>query len=136
MTPPPQQPYQPYGHGVASTFVRCSSCGYDLSGTAIGGSCPECGADVATSLRQSGGGNARTSGYAVGALVCGILSFVVCGLIGVVAIVLYFPAMNEVKAGKAGGPSKGFAIAGLVTGIIALGLTVLALGFVLLMGFA
>src|SRR5262245_7303604 len=29
--------------------IRCSQCKYDLSGTAVGGKCPECGTEVAAS---------------------------------------------------------------------------------------
>jgi hypothetical protein len=35
---------------VSPTTVRCIQCQYDLSGTAVGGSCPECGTRVQESI--------------------------------------------------------------------------------------
>jgi hypothetical protein len=132
----PLDPPQQFAPPVIASAVRCVSCGYDLSGTAIGGTCSECGAEVARSLRPAGA-LARTSGFAIGSFVCGILSVVlgwctVVGLIGIVAIALYFPAMKEIESGACGGSSKGLAVAGLVLGIIGtvLGTTCLGLMFV------
>lgn len=132
MTTSPTQPMT----GVAPSSVCCISCGYDLSGTAIGGHCPECGADVAQSLRPHTTGP-RTSGFAIASFVCGVLSLVLAacipfGLLGIVAIVLYFPAIKEVDRGTAGGPSRGFAIAGLVTGSIGTVFNATCLGFFVL----
>jgi len=72
----------------------------------------------------------RTSSYAIASLVCGLVGFASCPLVGVVAIGLYFPAMSEVYAGVCGGPSKGFAIAGLVMGIINVVITLMIVAFI------
>lgn len=37
----------------ADTALRCVDCGYDLSGTAVGGQCPECGLPVTKSVAMS-----------------------------------------------------------------------------------
>jgi hypothetical protein len=138
---PPVDPLEPLPPPLSSppviaSAVRCVSCGYDLSGTAIGGTCSECGAEVARSLRPAGAA-VRTSGFAIASFVCGILAVMLAacapmGLVGIVAIGLYFPAMKEVNSGSVGGSSKGFAIAGLVMGIIGAVLGATCLGFVLI----
>ena len=133
MDPLEPMPAPPPVQSVSSSAVTCLSCGYDLSGTAVGGTCPECGAAVEQSIRRVQNAGARTSGFAIASFVCGLLAliFSACfplGFLGVVAIALYFPSMKEVNAGTVGGSSKGFAVAGLVMGIIAtvLGFTCLA----------
>jgi len=81
---------------------------------------------------QSYQANITTSGYATASLICGILSFVICAVLGVVAIVLYFPAMNDVRSGRAGGPSKSFAIAGLVLGLASIAINIIVIGVLVL----
>lgn len=34
----------------ATAKINCTQCGYDLTGTAVSGKCPECGTDVAASI--------------------------------------------------------------------------------------
>lgn len=38
---------------IQRTCVACTACGYDLSGTAVGGACPECGRSVILSLPRT-----------------------------------------------------------------------------------
>lgn len=79
---------------------------------------------------QPGG---QTSTKAIVALVLGIVSFFVCGLIlSIPAIILAQSARREIDAsgGRIGG--RGLATAGFVLGIINLVLSVLAIIFVLL----
>jgi hypothetical protein len=67
-------------------------------------------------------GAPKTAGKAIAALVCGILSLLVAGVIlGVVAVVLGIVARKEIAANPALG-GAGMALAGIITG---------ALGFVL-----
>ncbi len=69
----------------------------------------------------SGGGPAVTAGKATGALVCGIVGLLLCGVIlGPVAIYLGMTAKREIQ--ESGGRLKGsgMATAGIVLGIIAL----------------
>jgi len=40
----------PIASGPIASGIRCITCGHDLSGTAIGAVCPECGAPVTRSL--------------------------------------------------------------------------------------
>ena len=46
-----EQPRRPQ---VRETGIRCRGCGHDLSGTAIGGDCPECGLAASETLRLYG----------------------------------------------------------------------------------
>jgi hypothetical protein len=68
---------------------------------------------------------APTSGKAIASLVLGILSMPSCFCVGIIAvlmgsgaIVLAMMAQKDVAAGRAGGASKGMAIAGLICGIV------------------
>lgn len=112
---------------IAPTSYHCSHCGYDLSGSAIGGSCPECGTPVADSLRfaagQTGGGGNST--MATTSLILGIIGLTACGLVGPVAIYFYYRAKADIEAGIASPGSLGTAKAGLILGWIS---TVLLLG--------
>ncbi|MHC4989508.1 MAG: DUF4190 domain-containing protein [Planctomycetota bacterium] len=110
--------------GVGPTDFRCHGCGYDISGTVIGSRCPECGMAISESLLTRSNGS-RYSGHAVASMVCGIASLTVCGLVGPVAIVLYFTAMSQIRSGGFASGSRTMAIVGLVLGIIA---TLLHLG--------
>lgn len=38
------------GRPRAQASITCATCGYDLSGTAVGSKCPECGTDVAATI--------------------------------------------------------------------------------------
>jgi len=126
--PPPSAP--------ATFIARCMRCGSDLSAQAVSGTCPSCGTPVAVSLRGAPR-SARTSVFAVVSFIVGLVSVPLSfcapfGAIGVVAIVLFFPAIGEVKRGAAGGPSTGFAIAGLILGIISTLLSLTCLGLFLI----
>jgi hypothetical protein len=53
---------------------------------------------------------------AIGSLVCGILSFFSCGVLGLVAIILGFLGLGKAK--EQNGSGKGMAIGGIVTGAL------------------
>ena len=110
---------------VKPTGFSCAACGYNLSGTTIGGICPECGVLVEHSLRKATSAP-RTSGHATTSLVLGILSLVVCALIGPVAIAFAAAALHQVGGGGYTPGSRGMAIAGLVLGILS---SILLAGF-------
>lgn len=119
---PPIQP-------VNETSYRCSGCGYDISGTALGGVCSECGMAVSNSLQRST--RSDTCGTAVTVLVLGIVSLVVCMPLGIVAVAMYPKAKRDVLEGGYGNSSLTMAKAGLITGIVALAITGL---YVLIVG--
>ena len=81
MSDPSPRPQAPSPSRVKPTGFSCTACGYNLSGTTIGGICPECGVLVEHSLRKATA-TPRTSGHAITSLVLGILSLVLCALIG------------------------------------------------------
>ena len=114
---------------ITESNLHCVQCGYDLSGSPVGGACPECGTPVQSSLNVGQGTtNAPNS---IAALVFGILSLTVCGLLGPVAIGLYFSAKSNYERGNYARSSMTMAKAGMVCGIIAcvlLALWVLAAG--------
>lgn len=118
------------------TSVFCVQCGYNLTGVAIGSTCPECGRVVATSFHAQ---MLPTSGKAITSLVLGICSIPVCILYGipaiicgVLAIIFARIAKAQVEEGKAGSNSKGMATAGLICGIIGLGLGLLYVGGIII----
>lgn len=111
---------------VESAPFRCVSCGYDLSGTVIGGQCPECGARVVQSLRALEAGE-KTSQLALWSMIVGILGIAVCGIAGPPAIIMGYMARNAMRAGGYSRNSQGFATTGIILGIISTALTVLGL---------
>jgi hypothetical protein len=74
-----------------------------------------------------GGQSAPTHGSATTALVLGILSFVVCGLLGIPAYIIGKRAEREVRASQGILSGEGLAKAGWILGLIAMILMVLAL---------
>jgi uncharacterized Tic20 family protein len=116
---PPPRPVQPSSY-------TCNRCGYDLSGSVVGGGCPECGTPVSESLRlspqqQRSGNNTN----ALLSMILGIVGITACGLLGPFAIWLYYRAKEDVRLGIAPPGSMGMAKAGLVLGWVSTILTVL-----------
>ena len=120
-------PSQPTPSGAPSfVSVPCSACGYNLTGVAIGGTCPECGALVDDSLYASSA--APPNGFAITSMVIGIVS--VCGLcccwggfLGILGLIFGFIANNQMKSGKYSSSSRGMALAGLICSGVALAIT-------------
>ena len=117
---------------IQSASIACVQCGYDLSGSAVGGTCPECGTPVAQSIRRHSSG-AQGTGSAVTCMVLGILSLVVCAIIGPFAISTYYTYLKQVERGEASAEGMAMAKAGLITGWIGTALLILQC---LIVGFA
>jgi ribosomal protein S27AE len=118
------------GDPIEDSSVRCSRCGYNLTGVSLGGTCPECGASVSASFHQN---QAPASGKAITAMVLGISSLPlffggVCGGVGVgglvalpaavLAIGFWYAARKDIQRRTVSASSNGMAIAGLVCGSI------------------
>ena len=142
VSPVASAPVAPPVAGPTASGVRCIVCRHDLSGTAVGAVCPECGAPVTRSL---GTATLPTSGKAITSMVLGICSVVfscACappvGVIGVVGLVYYFLAKRDIEAGIVSPSSSGMNVAGLVTSIIGLvvgvGTTMLFVFFIVVGG--
>ncbi len=117
---------------VVPTAVFCLHCGYNLTGVAIGSTCPECGTRVMPLFQ---GHLLPTSGKAVAAMVLGICSIVGCMFYGIpslicgpLAIIFAIQAKKQISQGEAGSSSLGMATAGLVCGIIGLSMVILIVG--------
>lgn len=119
---------------IDAASFKCSQCGYDLSGSAIGGVCPECGASVQGSIRASARhyNHAGLSSSAVLSLVLGLISVTTCGFVGPFAVWLYYRVQKEVEDGLASPGSLGMAKAGMITGWIGI---IIWLGFILFYAF-
>jgi hypothetical protein len=141
--PPPHHPPAPPPHaahpaGIAQGGVYCMGCGFDLSGTPLGGACPECGRPVAASLPTAGG--LPVSGQAVASLVLGIISIVSCGCVmgmsniitGPLALIFGYNGLKAANEHKVSPSSRGLAIAGMITGGIGLALSGIGWLFVLI----
>ncbi len=109
---------------IADGGIYCITCGYNLSGVRIGGTCPECG----TAINQSLVARERLplSSAAVASMVLGIISLALCPcfaipsvICGPLALVFGFLGLQASKSGRYSEHSKGFAIWGLVLGSIA-----------------
>ncbi|WP_432797384.1 hypothetical protein [Poriferisphaera sp. WC338] len=117
-------PQHPSNQSPQPTNIHCVKCGYNLTGIAIGTSCPECGTDINLSLQ---GGFKPTSGYAITSLVLGILSVITCcfwgvpgSIFGTLAIIFGGLAKRDYRDGKCGNSSRGMATAGRICGIVGL----------------
>ncbi len=108
--------------------MHCIKCGYDLSGTPVGGCCPECGTTVRESLQA--GAPTRSCAAATTAMIMGILSLTVCGLLGPIAIVMYYGAKRELDTGLYAPASRTMAKTGLILGIISTCLLVIGMLFI------
>jgi hypothetical protein len=151
MIDPPQQPQSPRPEPPhpgppagplppVETSVRCLACGQNLTGSTIGGNCPECGTPITRSMQAA----PPVSAMAVASMVLGIMSLVsnfgacVClGFTGVIsvplgigAIVLSRLGARDIAAGKVGGGSVGMNITGLICGIAGAAIGVLGLVFI------
>ncbi|MHC5114720.1 MAG: DUF4190 domain-containing protein [Planctomycetota bacterium] len=111
---------------VSQSQFNCHQCGYNLTGGVIGGSCPECGEPIESSLASQT--VEATPGVAIASMVVGIsglLLIFVCGALAlpapIVAVVLGHMAYARF-ARQPALPGKGMALTGLITGYIALGL--------------
>jgi len=67
----------------------------------------------------------QTAGKATAALVCGIIGLVICGPVGIAAIVLARQAENEIAASGGSLGGDGLAKAGRIMGWIAVALMIL-----------
>lgn len=112
-----EQPSPPAAPTFAPTPFRCQHCGYDISGTAVGGSCPECGTPIAAALLAAG--PLKPHPQAVTALVLGLLSLLLCMILGPFAWNVGGRVRREVDAGLYSKESRGMGTAGYVCGIIA-----------------
>ena len=126
-------------HESGTQSLSCSDCGYDLSGTAVGGACPECGLPVYESLRQHvrredrARSDARNvaeevgvSGKACIAVLLGLLSPLVCSVLSPFAILFSCYALNDRLLDREDqGLSRSLAYAGLILG----GIGMILLGF-------
>ena len=110
---------------VEPSSYRCLGCGFDLSGSAVGGTCPECGRPVQESLRVATAKQGTNNSNATMSLVLGIIGVVACGLVAPFAIWLYYKAKEDIAQGIASPDSMGLATAGMVLGWIG---TVLMIG--------
>ena len=113
-----------------ASSVKCTSCGYNLTGVAIGGACPECGTAVDESIRP----NAVTmaSGFAVTSLILGIISMAVCGLLGPFAIIVGCLGLKDANDDRYSASTRGMAIAGIVLGVISTTITLMVIGFLVI----
>lgn len=123
---------------VGDTSITCATCGYNLTGVAIGGTCPECGSRVDPSLGSAG---KPAAGAAIASMVLGIISTVtspmVCMCIGpvigipcgIAGLICWQLARKPIREGRVSRSSSGMNTAGLITSIIglAIGLAFVAL---------
>ena len=123
---------------VQSARITCIACGYDLAGTAVGSVCPECGRSVADSIKRTQAvASTGSNSAAVTSMIFGILGIVLCAPLGIVGIILYYTARNNVESGISPASSMGMAKAGLILGWISVGLIAVNIFFLMIFfGFA
>ena len=109
---------------INPTGFCCIKCGYDVSGSAVGGLCPECGKSVGESLRAVQFAE-KSCSKSTASMIIGILSLVTCAaygplVLGPIAIVLYYLAKKEMAVGGYSKSSHTMARAGLIIGIVSI----------------
>ena len=130
--PPPTAAAAEPALAPASARIHCIRCGYDLTGVALGATCPECGVRVDHALIPGG----ASSGYAIASMVLGIVALVMCpgswgilsAVCGPLAILFWHRAQRQIRESRVSPASKGMATAGLVMGIIGTVLGVIGVG--------
>lgn len=117
-----------------ATAVTCLSCGYNLTGVVVGGQCPECGTPVSPAFQSAG---QRTCGFAITSMVLGIISIPGCMcyavptlICGVLAIVFWKLAKTQIASGSYRPASSSMATAGLVCGLVGLGMVLAGVAFI------
>lgn len=123
-------PYDPPPGQVTESTIHCTGCGYDLSGSALGGYCPECGRSVGESLPRATA-LTNTPG-SVSCMVFGILSLAICAICGPLAIVQYFQVRRADDPRFHNPGSLTMAKAGLIMGMISTAILLLGAALVFL----
>ena len=112
--------------GPQPGMKACPHCGEHIPQAAI--KCRHC-QEFLPGQQPRAPAQAATSGMAIGALVCGILSLLCCAVAGPAAIVLGVMARKEIErsGGRIGG--SGMALAGIIMGSIGTALAALWIVF-------
>ncbi len=136
---PSAPPAPPRPRAVQSTAIVCTACGYNLTGVAIGGTCPECGSTVDPSLSAT---HRPTSGLAIASMVLGICSVVTTPLVcvcvgpifgipcGIAGMICWHLARKPIREGRVSPGSRGIHVAGLITNLVGLGMGLIIVGLV------
>ena len=111
---------------ITPTELRCIDCNYDISGTPVGGTCPECGKSVIESIRATLV-YAQPNYTAANCLIIGMISLFTFGLLSPIAIWLYFNAKREMKDGNFSKSEHMQANIGLLLSIISIVLLIFIL---------
>jgi uncharacterized protein DUF4190 len=75
----------------------------------------------------------RTSGFAIASLICSLLTFVGLWFVApILGVIFGHLAINEIKKSNGMVEGQGMAVAGLIVGYIGLGLSLLCIGFYVL----
>lgn len=80
MDPSPSNPHSYANDPPQETTISCAQCGYSLFGSALGGTCAECGKPVQDTLRAQGGSGEGNSAGTV-SLVLGLVGVAACALV-------------------------------------------------------
>ncbi|MCC6906445.1 MAG: DUF4190 domain-containing protein [Phycisphaerales bacterium] len=116
---------------IQPSGYACIECGYDLSGTAIGGQCPECGRAIVDSLRARQS-EMPASSMPVTSLILGILGVVACSLCAPAAWYLGAKARRDIREGAVSAAGQGMATAGWILGMIGTALIGVSLLFLVI----
>jgi hypothetical protein len=122
---PPAGENQPPAYGQASSPGYGAQPGYPYSSPPSPpyGSSPPSGYGTPPAAPYGYQAPRKTNGMAIAAMVVSLASLLTCPIVGVVGIILGNRARNEIRS--TGEDGDGMALAGIIVGWIAIGLTVL-----------
>ena len=103
------------GKEVAETEAFCANCGTSLNG----GVNPN-NTNMMNTMNNTNNVNKTGSGMTIAGFVCSLVSFLCCGLLSIVGLILSIIGLRNINSGKEDASKKWMAIVGIVLSSIGL----------------
>lgn len=107
------------GREVAETEIFCANCGTSLNG-GVNPNNTNMMNNMNTVNTTTNNVNKPGSGMTIAGFVCSLVSFLCCGLLSIVGLILSIIGLKNIKSGKEDASKKWMAIVGIVLSSIGL----------------